>query len=123
MQDLKESLKITLIALMVIAILTIGITALNGTLYPWWLSIQRKSVEESKSFTDANNLALARYQKEYVGLDTKIAEAQGDQSLIGPYEDQQQAIIGLMCTQISTMKVGTVNPNILSFISSNGGCN
>lgn len=122
MQDLKEAVKFSLIALVVIAILTLGITALNGQLYPWWLSIQRKSVEQSKSFTDGNNNMLESYMLEYSRLDTKIAEAQGDETIIGAYKAQQKAIVEKMCRQISTMAQGTVNPNTTQFLNSHGGC-
>lgn len=122
MQDLKEVLKVTFLALLVIAILTVGITALNGQLYPWWLSIQRKSVEQSKSFTDGNNNMLESYMLEYSRLDTKIAESQGDEAIIGAYKAQQKAIVGKMCRQISTMAQGTVNPNTTQFLNSHGGC-
>lgn len=122
MQDLKEVLKVTFLALLVIAILTVGITALNGQLYPWWLSIQRKSVEQSKSFTDGNNNMLESYVLEVSRLDTKIAEAQGDEAIIGAYKAQQKAIVEKMCRQISTMAQGTVNPNTTQFLNSHGGC-
>ncbi len=123
MQELKEAVKFSLIALVVIAILALGITALNGQLYPWWLSIQRKSVEQSKSFTDSNNNMLESYMLEYSRLDTKIAEAQGDENIIGAYKAQQKAIVEKMCRQISTMAQGTVNPNTTQFLNSHGGCN
>lgn len=122
MKDLKEVLKVSLLALLVIAILTIGVTALNGQLYPWWLSIQRKSVEQSKSFTDSNNNMLESYMLEYSRLDTKIAEAQGDETIIGAYKAQQKAIVEKMCRQISTMAQGTVNPDTTQFLNSHGGC-
>lgn len=122
MQDLKEAVKFSLIALVVILILTLGITAMNGQLYPWWLSIQRKSVEQSKSFTDSNNNMLESYMLEYSRLDAKIAEAQGDETIIGAYKAQQKAIVEKMCRQISTMAQGTVNPNTTQFLNSHGGC-
>lgn len=122
MSDFKDTIKWSLLALIVIFILTIGITALNGTLYPWWLSIQRKSVEQSKSFTDGNNNMLESYMLEYSRLDTKIAEAQGDETIIGAYKAQQKAIVEKMCRQISTMAQGTVNPNTITWLNSKGGC-
>lgn len=122
MQDLKDTLKFAFLALLVIAILTLGITALNGTLYPWWLSIQRRSVEQSKSFTDANNNMLETYILEYSRLDTKIAEAEGDKNLISAYRSQQGAIIEKMCREISTMASGTVRPSTLTWLNSKGGC-
>lgn len=122
MQDFKDTVKFSVLALIAIAILALGITALNGQLYPWWLSIQRKSVEQSKSFTDSNNNMLESYMLEYSRLDTKIAEAQGDEAIIGAYKAQQKAIVGKMCRQISTMAQGTVNPNTTQFLNSHGGC-
>ena len=122
MKDLKEVLKLTLLALLVVLILSVGITAINGQLYPWWLSVQRKSAEQSKSFTDSNNNMLESYILEYSRLDTKIAEAQGDEAIIEAYKAQQKAIVGKMCRQISTMTQGTVNPNTTQFLNSHGGC-
>lgn len=122
MQDFKDTVKFSVLALIAIAILALGITALNGQLYPWWLSIQRKSVEQSKSFTDSNNNMLESYMLEYSRLDTKIAEAQGDEAIIGAYKAQQKAIVEKMCRQISTMAQGTVNPNTTQFLNSHGGC-
>lgn len=122
MQDLKDTLKYSLLALLVIAILTAGITAMNGQLYPWWLSIQRKSVEQSKSFTDGNNNMLESYMLEYSRLETRVAEAQGDENLITAYRAQEKAIVEKMCRQISTMAQGTVNPNTTQFLNSHGGC-
>jgi hypothetical protein len=122
MSDFKEVVKWSLLTLVVITILTLGVTALNGSLYPWWLSIQRKSVEESKSFVDGNNNMLETYMLEHSRLDTKIAEAQGDETLTSAYQSQQKAIVGKMCRQISTMKKSTVNPDTISWLNSNGGC-
>jgi uncharacterized protein with GYD domain len=122
MTDLKQVVKWCLLALVAIIILTVGITALNGTLYPWWLSIQRKSVEQSKSFVDSNNNMLESYILEYGRLDTKIAEANGNTAVVQAYEAQQKAIVTKMCLEISTMKQGTVNPNTLTWLNSKGGC-
>ena len=126
MSELKEIVKWCLLALVAIAILVVGIggitMAVNGTLYPWWLSIQRKSVEQSKSFTDANNNMLESYKLEYIRLDTKIAEANGNEVIIQAYKAQQKAIVEKMCREISTMAQGTVNPNTITWLNSNGGC-
>jgi|WetSurSiteA1Bulk_404760.scaffolds.fasta_scaffold14270_3 hypothetical protein len=126
MSDLKEVVKWCLIGLVAIAILTVGIAgitmATQGTLYPWWLSIQRKAVEQSKSFTDANNNMLESYMLEHSRLDTKIVEANGNKSITQAYVAQQKAIVEKMCREVSTMAQGTVNPNTLSWLNSNGGC-
>jgi hypothetical protein len=121
-QELKMVLWYCFLGIMVISIFTVAFTALNGTLYPWWLSIQRKSVEQSKSFTDANNNMLESYMLEHSRLDTKIAEANGNESLTQAYGAQQKAIVGKMCMEVSTMAQGTVNPNTLAWLNSNGGC-
>jgi hypothetical protein len=121
-EDVGDTIKYTLLGLLVVIILTIGITALNGSLYPWWLSIQRKSVEQSKSFTDSNNVALENYMLEYSRLETKIVEAQGNKDFIKAYEAQELAIVTKMCTQISTMNKSTVNPDTISWLNSHGGC-
>jgi hypothetical protein len=120
--ELKETLWACFLVVLVVSILAVAFTALNGTLYPWWLSIQRRAVEQSKSFTDANNNMLESYKLEYLRLDTKIAEANGNESLTQAYEAQQKAIVEKMCKEISTMAQGTVNPNTLTWLNSNGGC-
>lgn len=126
MNDLKEVIKWCLIGLVALVILVVGIggisMAARGTLYPWWLSVQRKSVEQSKSFTDANNNMLESYMLEHSRLDTKIAEANGNENLTQAYVAQQKAIVEKMCRETSTMAQGTVNPNTLSWLNSNGGC-
>lgn len=122
MQDLKEIIKWSVLFLIAVAILAVGISALNGTLYPWWLSIQRKAVEQSKSFTDANNNMLETYILEHSRLDTKIVEAGEDANTISAYKAQQKAIVEKMCRQISTMRKDTVNPDTLSWLNSKGGC-
>lgn len=121
-RELRETLWMCFLVVLVVSILAVAFTALNGTLYPWWLSIQRKAVEQSKSFTDSNNNMLEFYKLEYIRLDTKIAEAQGLDTITQAYRVQQKAIVGKMCTEISTMAQGTVNPNTLAWLNSNGGC-
>lgn len=106
----------------IIAILSVGSLLVQKYTYPWWLSIQRSSVEQSKSFTDSNNNMLETYVLEYSRLDTKIAEAQGDTTLISAYQAQQNAILGKMCRQISTMASGTVNSGVSQFLNTHGGC-
>lgn len=125
MKDFREAISgcVVFVGVVVVFVaLVIGLAALNGALYPWWLSVQRNAVEQSKSFVDANNNMLETYKLEYVRLDTKIAEAQGDEKLIAAYHSQQAAIINQMCTEISTMNRSTVNPNTIAWISSQGGC-
>jgi len=109
--------------MVIVVVFSVFFTALNAGLLPWKKSIERSIVEQSKSFTDGNNNMLATYEMEYSRLDTKIAEAQGDQSLVRPYKAQQKAIIEKMCRQISTMNESTVNSNAVQFLSSHGGCN
>lgn len=113
---------ITLLSLLVIGIFMVGITALNGTLLPWWYSIQRQTVEQSKSFTNSNNLALQNYIHEYSVLETEIVKAQGHPDVISAYKEQQLAIINLMCMEVSTMHRNTVDPNTLTWLNSHGGC-
>ena len=112
----------TIIALVVMALLAFGGLFIQRYAYPWWLSIQRRSVEESKSFTDANNNMLETYKLEYVRLDTSIDISKDDADLVDAYQAQQKAIVYKMCLQISTMKRDTVNPQTLRWLSSQGGC-
>jgi len=122
MSELGYSVWVSFIAVVIIAVFALGGLAIQRVVYPWWLSIQRESVESSKSFTDANNSMLETYRLEYFRLETKIAEAKGDPNLTGAYKAQQGAILEKMCRQISTMKIETVNPSTLTWLNSRGGC-
>ena len=106
----------SILALIVLAMLFIGITALSGGTDAWYRSIDRNVVQQSKSFTDANNSMLETYKLEYTKLDTKIAEARGDETLAGAYKAQQAAILSKMCQETSTMSQGTINPSTASFL-------
>jgi|WetSurMetagenome_2_1015567.scaffolds.fasta_scaffold789879_2 hypothetical protein len=122
-KEFRNTILTMIIVSLVVCVIAVAFTALNGeVLYPWWLSMQRKGVEQSKSFTDSNNSMLQTYMLEYSRLDTKIAEAQGNDAVVSAYKSQQKAIITKMCTEISTMNKSTVNPDVLSFLNSNGGC-
>lgn len=120
--ELGYSVWWSILALVVIALLTFGGLFIQRVAYPWWLSIQRQSVERSKSFTDANNNMLETYKLEYSRLDTKIAEVGDDAKLTAAYRAQQSAIVEKMCRQISTMQKDTVNPSTLTWLNSKGGC-
>ena len=120
--DMKDAVGTSVIVVVVLAIIALGILAINGTIYPWWLSIQRQAVEQSKSFSDANNNMLQTYILEYSELDTKIAEADGNPALIPAYKAQQKAIVTKMCRQISTMSRNTVDPSTITWLNNKGGC-
>jgi len=111
-----------------VAILTVMIIFVSGSLaisyfaYPAYLSIQRESVEASKSFNDSRNDALLTYQSEYGRLEIKIAESSDNKQVITVYRTQQTAILDSMCHMIATMNDGTVSPTINQFIATNGGC-
>ena len=113
---------VTFVGLIILALLAIGVLAIQRAAYPWWLSIQRTSVEASKSFTDANNNMLETYKLECSRLDTKIAEADDDKEIIKVYAAQQKAIVEKMCREISTMNRSTVNPTTLQWLNSKGAC-
>ena len=110
------------VGLVVFTLLTAGGMAINGWALPKWLSIERKAVEQSKSFTDANNNMLSTYSMEYQALDVKIAESSGNTELVSVYKAQQKAILRKMCQEVSTMSPGTVNPTTIQWINSKGGC-
>lgn len=118
----RDIVKWGIISLVIIVLLGFFFTALNGSLYTFWLSMQRHAVEQSKSFTDSNNNMLETYKLEYSKLDTKIAEVNGNTVLTSAYEAQQKAIVDKMCLEVSTMAPGTVNPNTQSWLNSKGGC-
>jgi hypothetical protein len=110
------------LCLVAITVLAFGGLAIQKYVYPWWLSIQRTSVEASKSFTDANNNMLETYKLEYSRLDTKIAEAGDNTDITKVYVAQQKAVVEKMCREISTMNRSTVNPTTLQWLNSKGAC-
>ena len=120
--DVIFTVVVAVVGLAVVAWLVLGSLAIQGITYPAWLGIQRNAVENSKSFTDANNNMLATYILEYGRLDVKVAEAGANTELKGVYQAQQKAIVNRMCTEISTMKVNTVNPQTKFWLNSKGGC-
>lgn len=120
-EELGGAVWYPLLALVAIVIIAGGSFAFNAWVYPQWLAYQRQSVEQSKSFTDANNNMLETYKLEYARLETKKAEAAGD-DVKAAYTAQQGAIVTKMCRQISTMSGGTVNPQTRSWLNSKGGC-
>jgi hypothetical protein len=127
---MKDVLKgIGLVLVFIVLLLGFYAFTASGTLlvqkyiYPQWLSVQRSSVESSKSYVDSKNTALVNLSSEYIKLDTKIAESGDNQKLIDSYKAQQTAILGQMCQIISTMKRDTIASMNSQFISQNGGCN
>lgn len=118
--EVGSSIWYTLLVLLVVGLFALGWLGISRVVYPWWLSFQRQSVEQSKSYTDSTNIAMANYIREYRALDAKIAEAKGDQSLIGPYQAQQRAILTQMCQIKATMK--DIAPDTQVFLSQHGGC-
>lgn len=122
MSETKDTLKVILLWLL-IGCLIVGVVVVSyQVVYPWYLSVQRKAVEQSKSFTDANNNMLESYILESSRLDTKIAEAGDNTALVSAYKAQQSAIVGKMCREIATMATGTVKPSTMSWLASQGGC-
>jgi hypothetical protein len=113
---------VTILFLIWFAFTSYGTLLIQKFIYPEWLSVQRLSVESSKSYVDSNNLALSNLITEFVALDVKIMDAGGDQNSINVYKAQQGAIKNQMCQTVSKMKSGTVSPMTLQFISQNGGC-
>lgn len=122
--ELGWTLWIMFLIIVCFAILAFAALGIQKYAYPWMLSIQRRSVENSKSFTDSNNNMLAQYMLEYSRLDTKIAEAHKveDSNSEVVYKSQQLAIKSKMCTQISTMQKDTINPDTLLWLNQHGGC-
>lgn len=117
--ELGYTIWLVFLTLVVIALLTFGGLFIQKVAYPWWLSTQRQSVENSKSFTDANNNMLETYKLEYSRLDVKISESPDDASV---YKAQQKAILEKMCVEISTMQRNTVNPQTIQWLNSKGAC-
>lgn len=122
LEELRDVIWYSGLFIVAIALLGFGIYSIQHWLYPAWLDYQRDSVENSKSFVDANNNMLETYKLEYVRLDTKIEEAKDDQSSIKIYKAQQKAILEKMCKQISTMKKNTVNSDTQYWLGQKGAC-
>jgi hypothetical protein len=110
------------IVLILLAFTEQGSMLVQRWIYPQQLQVQRIVVENSKSYTDSKNTQLMNLIKEYTALDSKIYEGTKDPLISSAYRSQQKAILNQMCYMLSTMAEGTVNPIIVRFISSNGGC-
>lgn len=117
--ELGYAIWLTFVLLLVTAAIVFGGLVIQKYALPWWTSIQRTTVENSKSFTDANNNMLETYKLEYSRLDVKIAESPDDAPV---YKAQQKAILEKMCTEISTMQRSTVNPQTIQWLNSKGAC-
>ena len=109
-------------ALLLIAVVAGGLFAFNSVLYPWWLSVQRESVENSKSYNDSRNSQLFTYMSEYKDLESKIAENESNLPAVTAYRGQQGAILDSMCQIVGTMNSETVSPDIVAFLFQYGGC-
>lgn len=120
--ELADTIGISVTVLVLIAIFVFGSLAISYIAYPAYLSVQRESVEASKSFTDSRNDALLNYQSEYGRLEIKIAESGDNPQVVSVYRTQQTAILDSMCHMVATMKNDTVSPTINQFIATNGGC-
>lgn len=118
--ELGDVVWYSLLVVVAVTVLGGGIYAFDRMVYPAWLSYQREMVEESKSFNDSTNIALSNYIREYNALEVKIAEAEGDSALTGPYKAQQKAILGQMCQVVVTMN--DVAPDNRQFLAAHGGC-
>jgi len=118
--ELGETVWTSFLIVAAFCVIVGGVFAFNSVVYPAWLAYQRERVEESKSYNDSTNTALSNFIREYTVLDVKIAEAKGDQSLVGPYKAQQGAILTQMCSVYVTMN--DVAPSNRSFIAEHGGC-
>ena len=116
------SIGMTVWALVLIAIVAAALFFGWKYLYPETLAVRREAVEQSKSFTDSFNIALANYAHEYASLEVDIAKAGEGSPVAKAYEEQQGAILLQMCRMISTMKADTIAPDTLVFISQHGGC-
>jgi hypothetical protein len=116
------------LALVIVLLLTISLTAFGmwqyGWVLPWQYQIERNAVKQSQSFTNSNNLQLSNLITQYNGLEIQVVRANsaGDASSVDAYKSQERAIISQMCMEVSTMADGTVNSNITSFLSQHGGC-
>ena len=111
----KGNWLVLVIITLVLSICVVG----SFALYPVWLAYHRVSLEQSKSFTDSHNNMLETYVLEYSRLDTKIVS---DPESKPQYEAQQKALIEQMCQIKSTMGIGTINPDIVRFLATHGGC-
>ncbi len=65
-------------------------------LYVQSLNVQREGIRNSNEFFQSIQTDLTKSLAEYTTLDTKIAEAAGNQDLINAYHSQQKAIVAMM---------------------------
>lgn len=93
----------------VYAVLAYGGLALGADILPRWKAVERRTVEQSKSFTDSRNDASLNLIREY--------------ERVGESEDgQRRAIFEQVCQTVDTMAAGAVAPAVSRWVANNGGC-
>ncbi len=119
--ELGATVWIGILSIVLIAILAFGGFAINRTLYPAWMGVQREAVQQSKSFVDSTGTTLANLKTEHGRLQVKIAETEKPEA-VAVYKAQQQQVVEQMCTIVATMDKSTVDRSIINFINEEGGC-
>lgn len=95
--------------LAIYAVLAYGGLALGADILPRWKAVERRTVEQSKSFTDSRNDAALNLIREHARLSESEA-------------GQRQAIYEQICQTVDTMAAGTVAPAVSRWVATNGGC-
>lgn len=116
-KELGGAVWASLLAVLVIGLLTAGVLFVQGTLYPMWLAYQREQVEQSKSYVDSTNIALSNFIREYNSLEVRKTENPDSAAV---YAAQQTAILNQMCGLYVTLE--DVSASNQYFISQHGGC-
>jgi hypothetical protein len=108
-----------IIGIIVVAVIALGGLVIYSQLGPRRVQIEREIVENSKSYNDSGNIAIANYIATYLSLDSKVSETDNkEQQTV--YRAQQKAIMQQICMQINTMSAKA--PSNVQFINQYGGC-
>jgi hypothetical protein len=81
---------VTMLAIALVGGIISGITL---GVRPWVLDMQRQQVQNSQQFYQTRLTAIQNSIVEFQNLDTKIAEAEGNDTLVAAYHAQQKSIV------------------------------
>jgi len=109
---------LTVLAMLVIAALVL--TAVNGYSLPWFLSIERTAVENSRGFIHPmNEQALSKIEAWY---DLEVDKREADESTAKAITGQQRALYDNVCQLAINQLKGNVTQPVRDFLGENGDC-
>ena len=99
----------------------IGIATDSYTM-PLIKQIRYNTTINSQSYIESKNTHLVQIKSNILEIETKMSAQEEDSPVLKSLDVQKAASLQQMCQIIATMKDGTVDNNIVSFINQNGGC-